>query len=514
MSTPQQGMYTLATLIKRLEAVASRFEDFEESTRQSFGQQNTIAKPDVPGPHTAHSSRQGLPPPPAIIVQPMAPRSVIEFDTIVMDGSLNPFLELTKAFAPQSLIVQVTLFADQLHQLREILLIAAACKKPDTTKFAELLGPLQVLIQKVSSARDSARKEREWFNHFSVLAEGSACVGWITIEPKPAAYLNEIKESAKFYSDRVLKEFKGKDARHAEWVRAFIGIIDEMKRYVLENHPTGLVWNTSGVQISEYKAPSSTPASSEIAAPPSPPPPPPPPPAQVAPAAPVAGGVAAVFADLNRGDEVTKGLRKVDKSEMTHKNPALRAGSVVPASSGATAGKKPVKPTKPQALMGKKPAKFALEGNKWIIEYQENESCLEVSDVEINQLVNIFGCKNTTVIVKGKVNAVTMLNCTKTSVLVDSVISSIEITKSASFALQITGAAPTIQVDSTDSGQIYLSKACLGVEITTAKCSAINVSLPVVSEEDGIFEEQAVPEMLKTVVKDGRLVTSVVEHVG
>jgi len=31
------------------------------------------------------------------------------------------------------------------------------------------------------------------------------------------------------------------------------------------------------------------------------------------------------------------------------------------------AGKKPVKPTKPQALMGKKPAKFALENNKWII---------------------------------------------------------------------------------------------------------------------------------------------------
>ena len=48
--------------------------------------------------------------------------------------------------------------------------------------------------------------------------------------------------------------------------------------------------------------------------------------------APAAGGVAAVFAELNRGEEVTKGLRKVDKSEMTHKNPALRAGSVVPAS--------------------------------------------------------------------------------------------------------------------------------------------------------------------------------------
>ena len=33
----------------------------------------------------------------------------------------------------------------------------------------------------------------------------------------------------------------------------------------------------------------------------------------------------------------------------------------------AAAAKRPVKPSKPQALAGKKPAKFALEGNKWLI---------------------------------------------------------------------------------------------------------------------------------------------------
>jgi len=63
-----------------------------------------------------------------------------------------------------------------------------------------------------------------------------------------------------------------------------------------------------------------------------PPPPPPPPPPVAAPAAQTGGGAAAVFADLNRGEEVTKGLRKVDKSEMTHKNPALRQASTVPSS--------------------------------------------------------------------------------------------------------------------------------------------------------------------------------------
>ncbi len=71
-----------------------------------------------------------------------------------------------------------------------------------------------------------------------------------------------------------------------------------------------------------------------------------------------------------------------------------------------------------------------------------------------------------------------------------------------------------IQVDSTDSGQIYLSKASLGAEIMTAKCSAINVSIPTGSDEDPDYAEQPIPEMLKTVVKDGQLVTAVVEHVG
>ena len=89
--------------------------------------------------------------------------------------------------------------------------------------------------------------------------------------------------------------------------------------------------------MDQYKA-ASTSGSSAAGGPPPPPPPPPPPvappppPAGAAPA-PAAGGVAAVFAELNRGEEVTKGLRKVDKSEMTHKNPALRAGSTVPSSS-------------------------------------------------------------------------------------------------------------------------------------------------------------------------------------
>ena len=76
--------------------------------------------------------------------------------------------------------------------------------------------------------------------------------------------------------------------------------------------------------------------------------------------------------------------------------------------------------------MGKKPSKFALEGIKWAIvrlsrsthrapfdlsslqEFQENESSLVVENAQLNQSVNLFGCKKSTIIIKGKVNAVTL----------------------------------------------------------------------------------------------------------
>ena len=114
--------------------------------------------------------------------------------------------------------------------------------------------------------------------------------------------------------------------------------------------------------------------------------------------------------------------------------------------------------------------------------------------------------------IKKSPNRTTTVNCRKTSILVHNVVASVSITNSPSFVLQITGMAPMIQVDTTDSGQIYLSKESLSAEITTAKCSAINVSLPVEGEEEGVFEEQPVPEMFKTVVRDGKLVTMIVEH--
>lgn len=61
-----------------------------------------------------------------------------------------------------------------------------------------------------------------------------------------------------------------------------------------------------------------------------PPPPPPPNAANASPSQAPSGNMGGVFASLNKGEGVTSGLKKVDKSEMTHKNPELRTGGHVP----------------------------------------------------------------------------------------------------------------------------------------------------------------------------------------
>lgn len=215
-----------------------------------------------------------------------------------------------------------------------------------------------------------------------------------------------------------------------------------------------------------------------------------------------------VFADLNKGASVTSGLKKVDKTQMTHKNPSLRASSVVP-------DKKPALSAKPAALTRqaskiKKPARKELEGTKWIVENYENDSTITIEGLELNHTVYVYNCKNSTIQLKGKFNALSLDSCTKSGVVVDTLVSSIDLVKTNSFALQVLDKCPTIICDVCDSGQIYLSKNGLDCEILTSKCGSINVNIP--DPETDEFKEEGVPEMLKHKVVNGKLETSVVVH--
>lgn len=324
---------------------------------------------------------------------------------------------------------------------------------------------------------------------------------------------------------------------HVKWVQTFYQIFKSLSAYVKQHHPTGVTWNAHGIgaeeAFREVESGKSSAAAAPFASSGSAPPPPPPLPkfdSLPAPAKPSGSGatnsspsdMGAVFDQLSQGEAVTSGLRKVDPSQQTHKNPSLRASSAIPParsdsqSSASGRGKSPLprKSPKPESMRTKKPPRQELDGNKWIVENFDgsNDGVLEI-DAQISQSILISRCAKMTIRVLNKANAISIDSSSHISLIVDSLISSVDVIKTGRFEMQVLGRLPTIMLDQVDEAAIYLSKESLGTEIFTSKCTAVNVNLPGATEEDD-YAESAVPEQMKTVVRDGGVVSEIVEHAG
>lgn len=111
-------------------------------------------------------------------------------------------------------------------------------------------------------------------------------------------------------------------------------------------------------------------------------------------------------------------------------------------------------------------------------EYQKGNHQLVVENAEMNNVVYVFKCTDSTLVVKGKVNSIFLDSCKKTAVVFDSVVSSIEFVNCQSVQMQVLGTVPTISIDKTDGCQIYLSQDSMNVEIVSSKSSEMNVLIP------------------------------------
>src|SRR5436190_12313742 len=208
-----------------------------------------------------------------------------------------------------------------------------------------------------------------------------------------------------------------RDPTHVEYIQAYYRIFKSLIEYIKEHYPRGLTWNTrDGIDAPDAL----TQIQSRSTTVPRAPPPPPPLPnfdllgGQPAPSlpqsadvavskAPASGDMSSVFEQLNQGSAITSKLRKVDKSEMTHKNPSLRASSVVPERSNSQAsvvsstsrGKSPIpsKKPKPESMRAKKQPRKQLHGNKWFIEHYENSGKIIDLSEKLSNSSLISGCK-------------------------------------------------------------------------------------------------------------------------
>ncbi|KAL8255325.1 hypothetical protein R6Q59_033546 [Mikania micrantha] len=386
---------------------------------------------------------------------------------------------------------------------KELILKTKQTQKPDAEGMVEFLRPLN---EKLTEATCMTTGRRSDFpNHLKSTAESLIALAWIAYTGRdcgmsmPIGHVEECWQSAEFYNNKVLVEYKNKDSNHVEWAKALKELyVPGLRDYVKSHHPLGPVWSATGVIIS---------ASSKSYKPGAPAAPNPPPASLPSSASSSSGskqGMAAVFQEIN-SKPVTAGLRKVT-NDMKTKNRTDRAGLV------SFGGKEISKSVPSVAKVG--PPKFELvTGRKWIVEYQIGKKDLSIDECDPRQTVYIFGCKDSILQIKGKVNNITVDKCTKMGVVFTDVVAAFEIVNCSSIEVQCQGAAPTISIDNTAGCQLYLSKDSLESSITTSKATEVNVMVPS-QDPNADLEEHALPHQYIHAYKDNHFVTTPVSHSG
>jgi len=189
----------------------------------------------------------------------------------------------------------------------------------------------------------------------------------------------------------------------------------------------------------------------------------------------------ALFAQLNQGGDVTKGLKKVIKGEKIDRPIPVPKAKAAPAAAAKAA-----------AVV--KPPKFGLNGKKWEVEFQKDNQTIVIDDSNAKQACYIYKCVNCVIYVKDKINSIALDGCKKCQVVFADVVSGVELVDCDACKLQCTGTVHTVSIDKSQGIQVILNEASLKAEILTAKCSELNVIVPGSEFEGGEYKEFALPE--------------------
>ena len=135
-------------------------------------------------------------------------------------------------------------------------------------------------------------------------------------------------------------------------------------------------------------------------------------------------------------------------------------------------------------------------------------------EASISHSILISKCNHTTVIIKGKANAVTIENTQRLSIVVDSLVSTVDVVKSSNFALQVMGVIPTIMMDQMDGATVYLSRESTGTRIFSSKSAGINLNI--LDNDDDDYKEVPLPSQICHYFDEqkGELVNEIVDHAG
>ena len=137
--------------------------------------------------------------------------------------------------------------------IRLVIVLASRSKAPEED-LTEALAPHMKSVQEAVVGIRSLKLERNWDRHQKAVIEMMAGLSWVYLRaPKalPAAMVKETLGSAEFWSNRIRKDFKGKNDTHIAFCDSIKAVITGLAEYIDEHHKTGLTFSPRGVSLAE-----------------------------------------------------------------------------------------------------------------------------------------------------------------------------------------------------------------------------------------------------------------------
>mmetsp|Transcript_8773 Transcript_8773/g.17187 ORF Transcript_8773/g.17187 Transcript_8773/m.17187 type:complete len:500 (-) Transcript_8773:954-2453(-) len=456
----------MADVAVRLEAVVSRLEKLADSLAAGGGA-------PAPAGGAAASADQ--------------PKFVDAYETL-FDEEIKTFIGAAAAIKGCAELEIDSMATTFYSEIGKVMKMAGACKKPDQKALMEIMKPVTQLFPK---AENASMKRGKCMNHAIAWKEMLAMVNFLFV-PKPRGYAEEAFTQPDMYLNKILTAAKKQEGdektKNQAFVKAAKAVGVGLKDYIKQYHAAEVSWNKKGVDAKSW-TPGGAPAAG--GAPPPPPgmaPPPmnlgPPPVVEASSSAPTKaapGGMAAVFAQINKGSsqcesaaaggataafklkKVTKEMKKAMKKE-----PALKPKE---------SKKKPKKAVAAPKKKVKPPSCEFRQGTWWVENQVEDK---EVNNVELKHNVYIYNANRCTITIPGKIKSITMDKCTRAKVIFDQVISTFEVVGCDACKVFCQKQVPSVAIDKSKGTQVNFSveAAQFPPDIVTSNISETNIVLP------------------------------------
>jgi len=145
------------------------------------------------------------------------------------------------------------LLQDAFEGVRTIIVLASRSKAPQEDLAQALTPHLERTQNAVKQIRD-LKLDRDWDRHHKAIMEMLTCVSWVYYKSQqqlPATFVKEVLGSTEFWSNKLRKEFKGKDDKQIAFCDNLKKLILELSQYIQEYHNTGLAFNPKGLSLAE-----------------------------------------------------------------------------------------------------------------------------------------------------------------------------------------------------------------------------------------------------------------------